>query len=307
MSKTKKWLIAAVSLCLIGCIIFVGVMMSLEWDFRKLSTTKHQTAKYEITENYKNILIVSDTADVNIMAESNPVTVVECFENTNEKHIVKVENDTLIIKIEDTKKWYQNIGINFDSSEIKIRLPIGEYGSLSIETSTSDIEVSENLKFEDVKISATTGDIELEKISSKNIEISLSTGDVKGEMIDCAEKIEVNTNTGDVEFANTRCKNFLSKGKTGDISLNGLLATEKIDIERTTGDVEFYNSDAAEICIKTDTGDVEGKLLSDKIFFAESNTGSVDVPKTTSGGKCKITTSTGDVKITVKQKDISES
>ena len=51
--------------------------------------------------------------------------------------------------------------------------------------------------------------------------------------------------------------------------------------------------------MKTDTGKVVGSLLSEKVFIAETSTGKVSVPKTTTGGKCEITTSTGDIKIEV--------
>ena len=50
----------------------------------------------------------------------------------------------------------------------------------------------------------------------------------------------------------------------------------------------------------TDTGDVKGSLLSEKIFIPTTDTGDVDVPKTVTGGRCEITTDTGDIKITVK-------
>ena len=51
------------------------------------------------------------------------------------------------------------------------------------------------------------------------------------------------------------------------------------------------------IMVKTSTGNVKGTLLSDKIFVTDTSTGRVSVPKTTSGGKCEITTSTGDIEI----------
>ena len=57
----------------------------------------------------------------------------------------------------------------------------------------------------------------------------------------------------------------------------------------------FDRCDAAELSITTDTGDVKGTLLSDKVFIARTDTGRVHVPETTNGGKCKITTSTGDI------------
>ena len=78
-----------------------------------------------------------------------------------------------------------------------------------------------------------------------------------------------------------------------------VIVTEKLALKRSTGDVKLESCDAGEIVIKTDTGDVKGSLQSKKIFFAHSDTGRVSVPKTTTGGKCDITTDTGDIKITI--------
>ena len=72
-------------------------------------------------------------------------------------------------------------------------------------------------------------------------------------------------------------------------------------IKRSTGDVKFDGSDAAEIFIKTDTGDVTGSLLTDKVFITQTDTGNIDVPKTVNGGRCEISTDTGDIKISVKK------
>jgi hypothetical protein len=42
-----------------------------------------------------------------------------------------------------------------------------------------------------------------------------------------------------------------------------------------------------------------GTLLSSKVFIIKTDTGDVDVPKSTVGGRCEITTSTGDVEISI--------
>ena len=81
--------------------------------------------------------------------------------------------------------------------------------------------------------------------------------------------------------------------------LKNVIANEKFDIERSTGDVKLELCDAAEILIRTDTGSVTGSLMSDKVFIVSADTGRVNVPKTTSGGVCQITTDTGDIRITI--------
>lgn len=83
--------------------------------------------------------------------------------------------------------------------------------------------------------------------------------------------------------------------------MKNVISKEKFSIERSTGDVMFDSCDAAEILVKTDTGDIKGSLLSDKVFITQTDTGSVDVPKTVIGGKCEITTDTGDIRIKIQQ------
>ena len=64
----------------------------------------------------------------------------------------------------------------------------------------------------------------------------------------------------------------------------------------------FVPNDAGELTVLTGTGDVTGSLLSAKVFITHSDTGMVDVPETTTGGKCKITTDTGDISMDVLNK-----
>ena len=62
----------------------------------------------------------------------------------------------------------------------------------------------------------------------------------------------------------------------------------------------FDGSDAEAVYVTTDTGDVKGTFLTDKVYITKTDTGSVDVPGSTSGGRCEITTDTGDIKLSVK-------
>ena len=80
---TVIWLITASALVLIGCVIFGGVMSLLKWDFTKLSTTKYESNRYEINDVYQNISIVTDTADVEIVAVEGIQSAVDCYERVN--------------------------------------------------------------------------------------------------------------------------------------------------------------------------------------------------------------------------------
>ena len=53
--KMKPKLILATVLIFIGCVIFVGVMSMLNWDFSKISTEKFETNEFKTDEKIKNI------------------------------------------------------------------------------------------------------------------------------------------------------------------------------------------------------------------------------------------------------------
>lgn len=318
-TKTKIWLITAASLILIGCIIFGGVMSMLKWDFSKLSTNKYETNNYEINEEYRNISIISNTADITFVPSESANTTVVCHEHENLKHSVTVKDGTLVVEIVDGRKWHEYIGINFGTQKITVSIPQGEYGALLVKSSTGDIEIPKDFTFESVDISLSTGDISFSAASSGDVKIKTSTGSIRVESktagslvltastgkitasdITCTGDVSVKVSTGKSKLSNIECQNLTSSGNTGDITLKNVVAAGMFSIKRSTGDVKLNDSDAAEIFVKTDTGDVTGSLLSEKVFITETDTGTINVPKTVSGGKCEIHTDTGDISITVK-------
>ena len=276
--STKIWLITATSLVALGCIMFSVAMTKNHWDFTKLSTVKYETNTYEVTDDFNSISMLTDTADILFVQSDDKICKVVCYEMSDMKHTTTVQNDTLTINVTDEREWYDHIGITLGSPKITVYLPKTEYDSLAIKEDTGDIEVPKDFKFGSIDISTSTGDITI-------------TG------VTCEGDIVINVSTGKANLTDIKCKSLISDGSTGDISLKNVIVTEKFSIERSTGDVKFDACDATEIWVETDTGDVTGNLLSEKIFITQTSTGDVHVPKSTNGGKCEITTSTGDIYI----------
>ncbi|MDO4742667.1 MAG: DUF4097 family beta strand repeat-containing protein [bacterium] len=316
--KTKTWIIIASCFVLIGSIIFGGVMAILKWDFTRLSTNKYETNKHEISEGFKAISINTDTADIVFVPSENAENAVECYEQKNLKHSVAVKDDTLIIEKVDTRKWYEHIGVFFETPKITVYIPQGEYGSISVKSSTGDVEIPKEFRFESVDISQSTGDvtsyasvsdvvkiktstgnIRVENISAGALDLSVSTGQIMISDVICKGNVNISVSTGKTKLTDVECENVTSSGSTGNIMLKNVIAAEKFTIKRSTGDVRFEGSDACEIFIETDTGDVTGSFLTDKVFITQTDTGRVDVPKTVTGGRCEITTDTGDIRINI--------
>ena len=282
------------------------------------SSMNYETNIHEINEEFNNISIKTDTADIAFVPSNDGMCRVACYEHAKSIHSVEIQNGTLMINVVNNKKWYDYIGVNIDSPKITVYLPEKAYSSLVIEESTGDIEISKDFKFksidislstgnvkcyasavENITIAASTGDIYAEGISASSLAFTVSTGNVTVSSVTCEEDITIGVSTGKTYLTDVACKNLTSTGSTGDISLKNVISTEKISVERSTGDVTLDRSDAAELFITTSTGDVEGSLLTDKVFITKTDRGRINVPNSITGGRCEITTETGDIKISI--------
>ncbi len=278
------------------------------------------TNTHEPTEEFSNISIEAETADIKILPSEDGKCKVVCYERENQSHCVTVENDTLTIKLVDTRKWYEYIGFNFVNTEITVYLPEPEYGALAVNNSTGDITVADDFKFKSIavsvstgavdcrasandfiKVTASTGDVNLKNVSSSSINVSTSTGNITVSNADVSGEVKIKVSTGKTTLNDISCKSFSSNGSTGDIFLNKLIVENKLSVERSTGDVKFNACDASEIFVKVSTGDVEGSLLTGKTFVTNAGTGRVNVPSSTvGGGRCEIKTGTGNINISVR-------
>ena len=116
-----------------------------------------------------------------------------------------------------------------------------------------------------------------------------------------APSIEGIQKTGDygvkVTLTEVSAGNVSSIGDTGKLNMKNVIASEGFELERKTGDIRFEDCDAGEIRVRTSTGDVTGTLRTPKIFLTKTSTGKIVVPDSTTGGRCEITTTTGDIQL----------
>jgi len=316
---TKIWLIIAAALILVGAILFGCAAIMAKGDFEKMITVTYETNTHVLQESFENISIDTETASVTFLPSEDGSAKVVCFEEQKMKHKVEVSEGTLTVKLEDTRKWYEHIGIfSFESPDITVYLPETEYGELALTESTGSVEIPKDFTFRQatlalttgnvrwsasttgsLKIQATTGKLSISDCSAESVKLSVTTGNVTATGVSVTGDVSLRVSTGKAKLTDLTCKNLFSEGDTGDIVMKNVIAAERLDLERSTGDVTFEGCDASEIRVTTDTGDVRGSLLSEKVFLVDTDTGRKEVPKTITGGRCEITTDTGDIKITI--------
>lgn len=296
--KTKTWLIAALGMILCGGILFGGVMMALNWDFTKLSTVTYETNIHSPGSDFTAIVVETDTANITFVPTDEGCSVT-CVDDIRAKHQVYVEDGTLFIINDSSRKWYDHIGIHIGSPKITVRLPQKQYDALTVKAATGNVCTEGGLRFGDVEMRLTTGSITLTDLNAKSLLLQTNTGKVDLSRVICTETAGMVVGTGAIHGKDITCRELVATGGTGNILLVNALAGERLTVTGGTSDVEFIACDAREINVSTTTGNVRGTLRSGKTFDAEANTGRVRVPENSGHGTCHIRTKTGDIHITV--------
>ncbi len=323
MKKAVKIsLIVAGAFILIGGAVFAVGMTMLHWDFSKLSNAKYETNSFSVTEGFEDLSIKAKNDDVVFKLSDDNICKVVCYEQEKLRHSVGVSNNSLEILVNDTREWYDFISLfSFDSPKTTVYLPKKAYRSLTVDFETGEVVIPKDFGFDSIdlsgstgsvnccagssgatKIDLSTGNIRIDGASSGELRLKTSTGGINLNSVAVTGEIKTESSTGSMIFRDVICGSLSSDASTGNIKLESTVASKSFYIERSTGNVVFDGSDAAEITVKTSTGNVRGSLLSEKVFITSSSTGRIDVPKTVNGGKCEITTSTGIIEISIKEK-----
>lgn len=339
MKRTWKAAIVALVLIIVGAVLAGCGLWGLDGAWDQLSGKSSMvTTQDTITADFTNIDMDVFWLDVELLPSPDGTCYYKATTRDSMPCTVTVENGTLMVRQQDNRKLLDHIGVYWYDTILQLYLPQDVYNDLTFQGRTSDLCIYTGFQFQNVAVVNSTGDIQLVGLAAKTICVTASTGDVDISQTKC-DNLSVSTSTGDCQLVTlnvaekllatsttgTKILNKVDCGSlnltatTGDTSLNHVTVSADAHLESGTGDWELYHVtvsgdaemesstgdwelsgfDAANIRIEATTGDVEGTLRSDKIFFVDTNTGDVDVPHTATGGKCEITTDTGDIDIRI--------
>lgn len=317
--KTKIWLLCAAACFVLGALIFTVTLAACGWDIMKLNQTKISRVTHEITQEVHSIEIDVKTADVVLIRSSDGASRAVCDQREKMPYQVSVEDGTLKIKALDLRKWYDYISFfSFGSPKVTLYLTEELYQSITVRTDTGDLQIPRDFSFGTAEVSTSTGDIDWHASKCEKLKLLSDTGTVTVNSAFCVQDLSVETDTGDIHLSSINsegalnlscdtgkihlmdvtCRDASVETNTGDVVFKNTQA-ETLTAQTSTGDVRFDFSDAQTIRVTTDTGDVQGTLNSPKVFIPRTATGRIDVPKTTDGGICEITTDTGDISIKI--------
>lgn len=329
-NSTKVWIIAAILLIIAG-----GALIAIT-AARRSSETNNMIVQHNVTNTYpleagtfSSIYINCETAEVRFIPVKDSDCRVVLQEPENRPHTVRVVDGTLTIDLpkRESKNFFDFLSDAFSTFSftaekvtMTLYLPAEKYNSLTINTSTGDVIIPADYTFGSLNITGSTSDIQLSCRVSQGLAVETDTGDITLtdlyaqkvqlktttgnvtadlDLTACPSPFQVETDTGKIRLSCLHSWNFSARSSTGKISLLDVDSYGDFFVHTSTGDVELDRCDAQSIKIETSTGNVRGNLRSEKVFITNTSTGKVKVPRTTSGGTCEITTSTGDIEIDI--------
>ncbi len=343
MKKTKKCaMFISLVMMIAGAAIFFIAFAVAGFKFQNLSTEKITTQNFEIKEPFQRISVSSYEYDLNILKSQDEKCRIVYTGNQKQPLVCNVKGKELVIDLHNNKKWYENIGLNFqfalpDDTGIRVYLPEKEYEAINASSYSGGIFIDSGFSFDEANIDTSSGNIKASGMTAEKLDIQSYSGKIDISEISSSDNINIGTQSGAITAENVNAnnasidsysgkvslENLIAKGslsvgtQSGDVELSGsadsvtvntfsgraslenAIAKTSLSVETQSGNVEFNNCDAGKITVDTYSGSVSGTLLSDKIFSTSTYSGSVNVPISSGTEICAITTTSGNINISV--------
>ena len=260
------------------------------------------------------------TSDVAFKVAEDGNARIECRESEKVYHTVENSGGTLTITQVNKKSWIENLADFGYDYRVTVYLPAGIYNAMDFQCTTGNLSIPEGFVFSSMKAKSTTGNLSLscgvlgeaelknttgnilvDKMSPSSLNASVSTGNITLKNGTVGGALKTSSSTGNTRLENMEADSFDAHASTGNITFSHSVCSGQLKAETSTGNVRFDEADCDTMKVKTSTGNVTGVLLSPKIFYATTSTGKVNVPHSTEGGLAEISTSTGNITITIKE------
>lgn len=208
-------------------------------DLSDLRKEEHIKKEQQISLfDLEKVSLEFKSSDVNVFfTEDSQIRVVQySYKELDEEELFKVDKTAKHITVrESTKPRFFLFYIGFmEQSVYDVYIPKEYKESLEIKAVSGDVEVEENLKFEDLTIASTSGDIRMGNVEAKNIKIESISGDIKlGDLTD--EDLKLKTVSGDIRVESAKGK-IEAKTTSGTIEIKELEGN--VELTSVSGDVK---------------------------------------------------------------------
>ncbi|MBY0089106.1 DUF4097 domain-containing protein [Brevibacillus sp. M2.1A] len=271
----------------ISLLLFIIGVCGIIWLFTKQEnfsfSLKQVNEEHVIEQEVKAIELLTEAADVEIMASKQPKASVRMVGEVSEQQQERLEfrsvvspDGTLLVELRElphVNMFYPRNG----KVKLEVFLPEKVYENVQLETMTGDIK-SGMLRAKNTKISTGNGDVNVSGYEGEALNVQTATGDINLEDVRSAVVIESST------------------GEIDKLTMPEL--THDVSIRTDTGDIRVTVAKepaAAQLEVTTDTGSISTTWSN--LIYEKDEEYRVKASIGSGGPKMTVRSSTGDVRI----------
>ena len=163
---------------------------------------------------------------------------------------------TVIIYLPE-KKDFEEANINVSSGKIILQHQLSAKKEINLQAASGDITSEKGLFADSIKVSASSGDIDLFNLDADNFTVKTSSGDITIKKF-TGENGSVHATSGDIKIEDYACEYANFNTSSGDISIKKL-DCDYFDAESTSGSIalDLKNAPVASSSIESTSGNVD--------------------------------------------------
>lgn len=204
--------------------------------------------------NIENIELDFKSSDLNVFfTEDSKIRVVQySYQDLEEDELFVLNQTPSRITVREKSQFhFFYIGF-FEQKAYDVYIPKEYEGNLKVNAVSGDVQVNERLKFADLTISTTSGDIKMGDIEAKNIQMVSVSGDITLQELK-EDSVNLKTTSGDIFVESAEGKIEL-KSTSGDIHIKNV--TGKLEAKTTSGEIEMETIEG-NVDIQSVSGNIE--------------------------------------------------
>jgi len=182
-------------------------------------------------------------------------------------------------------------------STMTVALPAGhQLNEVKISSSSSDIEL-QGLNAQTLELDNTSGTVGLKDVHASNIRLDLTSGDIKASGIQGDVDVSQTSGSLRIEGLTGDLNSSIQSGDTRVTELHGTA-----NVQFTSGNVDIEQAMAGSIDVSGQSGDVRIQVAADfaGVYDTQATSGDITTPESpmTSTDVIKVRTTSGNIKIT---------
>ncbi len=318
----KKGFIFGGILFIIG-IIMIGIGNILGGNKTFSLNSERVEKTYTFSGSYDEIIFSDVNSDILIKTSPDDNVHFKAYESEDEYYKI-TDGETLEINFYDDRQWTEEMmSINFDFDDYdndydaELYIPESMQPTLRVDNNNGDITVDslvlENLvikggngdtevrnvaTIEDLTVTSSNGDIDIEEVKVKDLDLSNRNGDIGIETVD-ADFVTVEINNGSIEINSIYVnKDIKMESQNGRIYFDELLYEGNLEVETTNGEVEgelLGNAEDYTFVLETTNGKIY--LNNNKVEKGTYGNGGKVASVKTTNARININTDEGDTPI----------